>query len=91
VVLVMSVIAAMWSQSKPWRNPSAAMPRSRTTRLRSTRRRLSQVVAIVTLARRLRLPHCRRCAPTERRAIHSRGASPPAWARLEAQPRDWAG
>src|SRR5437773_2696681 len=55
----MSVIAAMWSQSKPCRNPSAAMPRSRTTRLRSTPRRLSQVLAIVTLARRLRLPHCR--------------------------------
>src|SRR5216110_608617 len=55
----MSVIAAMWSQSKPWRNPSAAIPRSKTTTLRSTPGRLSQVVAIVTLARRLRLPHCR--------------------------------
>src|SRR4051812_42192797 len=57
----MSVIAAMWSQSKPCRKPSAAIPRSKTTRLRSigTSRRLSQVVAIVTLARGLRLPHSR--------------------------------
>src|SRR4051812_36887641 len=57
----MSVIAAMWSQSKPWRKPSAAIPRSKTTRLRSigASRRLSQVVAIVTLARGLRLPHSR--------------------------------
>src|SRR5713101_3047893 len=60
----MSVIAAMWSQSKPCRKPRAAVPRRSTTMLRSTAGRLSQVLAIVTLARRLRLPQCRRCGET---------------------------